>query len=60
MKDLPAAKKAFRDWRTLLKEAARESTTAKELVMGDPKLLVWVDAYVEGVGGDWIPGKYAM
>ena len=28
--------------------------------MGDPKLLVWVDAYGEGVGGSWLPGKYAL
>ena len=32
-KDFPVAKQAFQDWRTLLKEAAREPTTTNELVM---------------------------
>ena len=54
------ANQAFRDWRTLLKETARETTTAKELVMGDPKFLGWVDASGEGVGGGWLPGKDAL
>ena len=38
-KDLPAAKQALQDWRTLLKESAHEPTTAKELVRGDPKFM---------------------
>ena len=59
-KDLPAAKQAFQDWRTLLKEAAREPMTAKELVMGDPKFLGWVYVSGEGVGGGWLPGKDAL
>ena len=33
-KYFPAAKKEFRYWRILLKEAAREPTTAKELIIG--------------------------
>ena len=41
----------------MLKEATREPTTANELVMGDPKFLVWVDASAEGVGGGWLSGK---
>ena len=48
-KYFPATKQAFQDWRTLLKEAARETTTAKELVMGYSKFLGWVDASGEGV-----------
>ena len=59
-KYLPVAKQPFRDWRTLLKEAAREPTMAKELVMGDPEFLVWVDASGEGVGGGWLLGKDAL
>ena len=59
-KQFPHAKQAFRDWRTLLKEAAREPTTAKELVMGSPEFLGWVDASGEGVGGGWLPGKEAL
>ena len=59
-KDFPAAKKAFQDWRTLLKEAAHEPTTANELVMGDPEFLGWVDASGEGVGGGWLLGKDAL
>ena len=59
-KDLPAAKQAFQDWRTLLKEAAREPMTAKELVMGDPEFLGWVYVSGEGVGGGWLPGKDAL
>ena len=55
--DFPAAKQEFQDWRTLLKEDAREVTTAKELVMGDPESLGWVDASGEGVGGVWLPGE---
>ena len=51
------AKQAFRDWITLLKEAAREPTTAKELFMEDPKFLVWVDVSGESVGGGWLPVK---
>ena len=58
-KYLPEENQAFRDWRTLLKEAAREPTMAKELVMGDPEFLDQVDTYGEGVGGGWIPGKDA-
>ena len=50
-KDLPAKNQAFRDFRTLLKEAAREPTMAKELVMGDPVFMGWVYASREGVGG---------
>ena len=34
--------------------------TAKELVMGVPEFMGWVDASGEGVGGGWLPGKYAM
>ena len=56
----PAENQSFQYWRTLLKEAAREPTTAKELVMGDPKFLGWVDAFGEGVGGGWILGKDAL
>ena len=59
-KDFPSAKQAFQYWRTLMKEAAREPTTAKELVMGGPKFLVWVDVSVEDVGGGWILGKDAL
>ena len=33
--DFLAVKQAFKYWRTLLKEAAHEPTTAKEMVMGD-------------------------
>ena len=58
-KDFPATKQAFRDCRTLLKEAAFEPTTAKELVMGNPKFLVWVHASVEDIGGGLLPGKDA-
>ena len=59
-KDFPEAKQAFQDWRTLLQEAEREPTTAKELVMGDSKFLVWVDASGKGVGGGWLPDKDAL
>ena len=59
-KYFPEAKQAFQDWIPLLKEASREPTTAKELVMGYPKFLVWVDASGEGVGGGWLPGKDAL
>ena len=59
-KYFPAAKQVLQDWITLPKEAAREPTTAKELVMGDPKFLGWVHASGEGVGGGWIPGKNAL
>ena len=44
----------------LLKKAVREPTTAKGLVMGDPGFMVWVDVCGEGVGGGWLPGKYAL
>ena len=44
----------------MLDEAASETTTAKELVMGDPKFLVWVDAFGEGVGGGWLLVKDAL
>ena len=44
----------------MLKEAAHESTTATELVMGYPQFLGWVDASGEGVRGDWLLGKYAL
>ena len=60
LKYFPEAKQGFRDWRTLQKEAAREPTTAKELVMGDPEFLGWIDVSVEGVGGGWLPGKDAL
>ena len=56
-KYFPAAKQAFRDWRTLLKESEHEPTTAKELFMGDPEFMGWVDESGEGVGGGWIKGK---
>ena len=59
-KDFPAANQSFRDCITLLKEDTHEPTTAKELVMGDPKFLGWVDASGEGVGGGWIPVKYSL
>ena len=58
-KYFPDAKQTFRDWRILLKEDSREPTTEKELFMGEPKFLGWVDASREGVGGGWIPGKYS-
>ena len=38
-KDFPSANQAFQEWIMLLKEVAREPTTAKELVMGDQKML---------------------
>ena len=44
----------------LLKEDAREPTTAKELVIGYLRFMGWVDASREGVGGDWLPGKDAL
>ena len=59
-KNFSAANQAFRDWRTLTKESAREPTTAKELVIGDPKFMGWVDASGEGIGDDWLPGKYEL
>ena len=43
-----------------MKETAREPTTAKELVMGDPEFLGWVDASGEVIGGGWIPVKDAL
>ena len=33
---------------------------AKELVVGVPRVLVWVDTSREGVEGDWLPGKDAL
>ena len=42
-----------------MKEAARETTTSKELVMVDPGFLGWVNAYREGFGCGWLPGKDA-
>ena len=39
-KNLPAAKQKFRDWIMLLKESAREPTTATELFTEDPKFMV--------------------
>ena len=59
-KDLPAENQEFREWRTLLKEAAHEPKTAKELAMGDPEFLVWVDASGEGTGGGLLPGKDSL
>ena len=59
-KYFPAEKQTFRDWRTLLKEATREPTTANKLVTGDLAFLGWVDASGEGVGGGWLPGKDAL
>ena len=59
-KYLPASNQKFRDWKTLLKEAAREPTTAKELAMGDPESLGWVDVSGEGVRGGWLPVKYSL
>ena len=50
-KDFPSAKQAFQDWRTLMKEAAREPTTEKLLLMGDLTFLVWIYTSGEGVGG---------
>ena len=44
----------------LLKKASGEPTTAKELFMGDPEFLGWVDISGEGVGGGWIPVKDAL
>ena len=44
----------------LLKEAAREPTTANELVMGDPEFLGWVDASGDCVGGSWLPVKDSL
>ena len=55
----PATNKTFGYWRALLKEAAREPKTAKELVMGDPKFLGWVYTSGEGTRGGWILGKDA-
>ena len=43
----------------LLKEESLEPTTAKGLVMGYPKYLVWVDSSREDVGGGWLQGKDA-
>ena len=40
-----------------MKESAREPTTSKELVMGYPEFLGWLDESGEGVGGGWIPEK---
>ena len=40
-----------------MKEAAREPTTEKAFVMGDPEFLGWLYTSVEGVGGGWLPGK---
>ena len=59
-KYFPDTNQEFPYWRTLLREAAREPTTAKELVMIYPKFLVWVDAFGEGVGGGLLTGKDAL
>ena len=60
-KHFPAAKQAFRYSKTmLLKEDAREPTTAKELFMRVPNFLGWVDASREDVGGGCLPVKDAL
>ena len=56
-KYFPDANQEFQYWRTLVKESAREPTTSKELVMGYPEFLGWLDESGEGVGGGSLPGE---
>lgn len=48
---------ALRDWKQLIRAAAKEPTHAKELVPGEPDFLGTLDASGEGAGGVWLPGK---
>ena len=52
----PAAKQAVKDWGQLIKEACKEPTHVKELVVGDATYKGTLDASGEGAGGVWLPG----
>lgn len=47
----PAVKQAVKDWGQLIKEACKEPTHVKELVMGDATYKGTLDASGEGAGG---------
>ena len=46
----------MKDWGQLIKEAAREPTHVKELVVGEAAYKGTLYASGEGAGGVWLPG----
>ena len=56
----PVAWQAMKDWGQLIKEATREPTHVKELVVGDASYKGTLDASGEGAGGMWLPGTKAL
>jgi hypothetical protein len=55
-KRAPAAQRALSDWSTLIREATKEPTHVKELVVGDASYKGTLDASGEGAGGVWLSG----
>ena len=55
-----ATQKATKDWGQLIKEATREPTHVKELVVGEAAYKGTLDASGEGAGGVWLPGTNPM
>ena len=56
----PAARRAFQDWKELLKEAAKEPTHVEELVAGPADYKGTLDASGGGAGGVWVSGQKDM
>ena len=56
----PAARQAMKDWGQLIKEAAREPTNVKELLVGEAAYKGTLDASGEGAGGVGLPGTKPM
>ncbi|KAL7533742.1 hypothetical protein ACHAWF_007944 [Thalassiosira exigua] len=56
----PDARKAFDDWRQLIRAAAKEPTHTRELVADEPDYVGYLDASGEGAGGVWLPANSAL
>ena len=56
----PAVCEALRDWKDLIREAAREPTHVNELVPGPADYKGTLDASGEGAGGIWVTGAKEM
>ena len=52
----PDVAEALRDWKQLIREAAKQPTHVNELVAGEADYIAAVDASGEGAGGVWLPG----
>ncbi|KAL7525140.1 hypothetical protein ACHAWF_001227, partial [Thalassiosira exigua] len=56
----PDVRRAFNDWRQLIRAAVKEPTHMRELVADEPDYIGYLDASGEGAGEVWLPANSAL